>query len=182
MGALQAMQDQKNKQNNLASNAITEKYSGYTGQHGDFSAQGKGSGWSNLLMGLGSGMMQDRLDAKELADKEALKAAAPATTPPATGGIAKTASRSPSSGSVTPIASSVPAGNTSSFSAESKPSFASMMQPQYQDSTPLMLQGKAPTAQVNPWEMISKQEFVNGKNPATAPSWIGTNDSVWGRR
>lgn len=178
MAGLQAMQDQKNKQNNLASNAITEKYSGYTGRHGDFSAQGKGSGWSTMLKGLGSGMMQDSLDAKDLADKQAewksdsdfykqggvgtpiASSSSPSSASPrATGGFAAMAQRGPAK----TASANVP----------------SMFQ---QNSTPLMLQGRQPSGNgfmdaigvkpesapgnipfspsANPWEAISKRPLM----------------------
>lgn len=156
MAGLQAMQDQKNKQNNLASNAITEKYSGYTGQHGNFNTQGAGSGWSTMLKGLGSGMMQDNLDAKDLADKQTewksdsdfykqggvgTPIAASSASPKATGGFAAMAQRAPAT---------VPSGNVSAFSGQS----------QYEDPTPLMLQGSSPQAKINPWEAISNRPLM----------------------
>ena len=50
------LDNQSNKQN-IQSNIIKEKYSPWTGQHGDFSAQGQNSFGSNMLSGAGGALM-----------------------------------------------------------------------------------------------------------------------------
>jgi hypothetical protein len=131
MAGLSALQNQQNKQNNLASNVITQKYSPWTGAQANFSAQGSGGGLGTLVKGAMSGYLQDKADAKEAANNAAdevakrqadLKSDASFykqggvgtpinATPAATGGYA--AQRAPAASPVS--APSVPQGNASSF-------------------------------------------------------------------
>lgn len=80
MAGLKSIADNQANKQNLASNVITQKYSPWTGQRADFSAQGKNSAVSNMIAGYGSGLLQDRADAEWEANRprtpEELKSAA----------------------------------------------------------------------------------------------------------
>lgn len=71
MAGLKSLADNQNRKQDIASNVITQKYSPWTGQRADFSSQGKNSSISNLIAGYGAGALQDKLDAKEAAEKMA---------------------------------------------------------------------------------------------------------------
>lgn len=62
LAAAKSLQDNQNRQNDIASNVITQKYSPWTGARADFSSQGKNNTISNLMAGYGSGLLQDRMD------------------------------------------------------------------------------------------------------------------------
>jgi hypothetical protein len=75
MAALSSLQDEQNRKRDIASNVITQKYSPWTGANANFSQQGKNKTISNLIAGYGSGSLQDKLDAKDAADKIAAETA-----------------------------------------------------------------------------------------------------------
>lgn len=64
MAALNSAQNEQNRMNDLASNAIKSKYGAWTGEQADWSSQGKQSGAKTMTQGLMGGMLQDREDAK----------------------------------------------------------------------------------------------------------------------
>ena len=113
MSGLKSLQDNRDKQNNLASNVITQKYSPWTGQRADFSAQGKSTGMSNMIAGFGSGMLQDKLDARDAEDAAAKSNDAQAENRDA-GDYYSKLSANPASVGVSPI------GAKSSFAAPAR--------------------------------------------------------------
>lgn len=163
MAGLKSVQDNQANKQNLASNVITQKYSPWTGQRADFSAQGKNSAVSNLIAGYGSGMLQDKLDAKDAAETAAKANNLPSAVANRDDAdyYAKL-SADPSSVGVSPIkqqssfASSPIAPARAPAAAEAPATFGSMFNQQPQNQSPLMLQGRNPQQQQNPWLTMSR--------------------------
>lgn len=184
LAAAKSLQDQQNRQNNIASNVITQKYSPWTGAQADFSAIGKNNTIGNLIAGYGSGLLQDKEDAKDAAEKsaeedaeknkklnemrgwqaqyEALqKKKASAMAQQAAPAVSVGPSRAPSS------------------SFDNAPSFASVMQPQYQDPTPLMLQ--ANPGQENRWLSMMQLPMIQGTKESVKQNPF-SSAMAWNRR
>ena len=70
MAGLNAYQNEKNRMNDIASNAITSKYSAWTGQQPSWASQGKQSGMKTMTQGLMSGMLQNQEDERARKDEE----------------------------------------------------------------------------------------------------------------
>jgi hypothetical protein len=200
MAAAKSIQDERNRQNDIASNVITQKYSPWTKQSADFSSIAKNNTIGNLMAGYGSGLLQDRMDQMWEAQRPRTEAEKKAIQDKADGEFYEKLSKDPSSVGASPIS-----GGNSSFAAMAKAqpsrapagrepainpngntlspgfSFEDVAKPSYQDPTPFMLQ-QNPNQGMNKWDMLSQLPLIQGTKEPSKPQWLGTNDSVWGRR
>lgn len=190
MAGVKSLQDAQNRKNEIASNVITQKYSPWTGKEANFSAIGKNNTMSNLIAGYGSGLLQDKLDAQEAANK--IKDVE-ATDPKGTPSLAEMrswedqymAAQKAKKSSFAPVAQAPAAPSRSpAFDVEGnqRSSFdlSSAVNP-YKDPTPLMLQGQVPGAQ-NPWLALAKTEVIPGKIDPVKEDPTAQYRTPWTRR
>lgn len=191
MAGVKSLQENQNRKNDIASNVINQKYQPWTGAKADFSQQGKNNTMDNLMTGYGSGMLQDKLDAQNAAEKTAQEVAKQSASENADGDYYSKLSANPASVGVSAFEN---VAKQKSNPLEGVPSRAPALgggnesQPfdlmgavsGHQDPTPLMLQGQVPGA-ANPWMNLAKSQRIDGtQEPARLPSAL--DSSVWMRR
>jgi hypothetical protein len=158
MAAGKSYLDNRDNKQNIQSNIIKEKYSQWTGQHGDFSAQGRNSFGSNMLQGAAGAMMAHQ------AGQAAEEAAAEKTLAQHKSDgdwYAKNGSFMSPKGAVAKSsfegAGRAPATQMAPAQIPAAGGVASIFAPQYKDPTPLMLQGPQPQQEENLWFKMMNQ-------------------------
>jgi hypothetical protein len=185
MAGLKSLQDNQNRKQDIASNVITQKYSPWTGARADFSQQGKNNTISNLISGYGSGLLQDKLDAKDMADKVAQEQAQKKAEWASDADYYSKLSANPASVGASPMAPV--ASNKSAFAAVANRAPASR--------SPAVIEGgnMEPSGagggflgmlnSSNPWEQITSRPLLPSELDSQVPYMDPTErarKSVWG--
>lgn len=156
LAGLKSIQDEHNRKQDIASNVINQKYAPWTGQQADFSSIAKNKTLEHMMAGYGAGSLQDAMNAGQA--QPTAQPAVTTTTAPTRAPAATVAPQAGGGSSFASVASRAPAVDAGGNMAPSgQVDFQSMFNKQYQDPTPLMLQGRNPQGQgMTPWEFMAK--------------------------